>query len=204
MYFFIKRLFDILCSLIGVIFLIPLTIVIKLSYLCNGDVHSIFYSHLRIGKNGKLFRLYKYRTMILNADEELKKILKENEELRNEYAKNKKMKNDPRITKCGKILRKWSIDELPQLFNVLLGNMSLIGNRPYLSREKKDMGDFYEDIIKTKPGLTGLWQVSGRNDVTFKKRLELEKFYSNHYSLKLDIKILIHTIKTVCKGDGAM
>ncbi len=204
LYLFLKRIFDIFCSLIGVIFLFPLSIIIKICYVCSGDFQSIFFSQLRIGKDGKLFRLYKYRTMIPNADEALKKLLEENEELRQEYQINKKLKEDPRITKVGKILRKLSIDELPQLFNVLIGNMSLIGNRPYLPREKEDMGEYYKDIVKTKPGITGLWQVSGRSDVTFKKRLQLEQRYSKEYSFFLDIKILFHTFSAVFKGDGAM
>ena len=131
-------------------------------------------------------------------------MLDNNEELKREYQINKKLKNDPRITKFGAVLRRLSIDEMPQLFNVLFGSMSLIGNRPYLPREMSDMGKFYEDIIKTKPGITGLWQVSGRSDVTFKKRLELESFYSKQFSFQLDIKILFHTFVAVFKGDGSM
>lgn len=203
-YFFIKRIFDIFCSLIGIIFLLPLSLVIKICYVCTGDFRSIFYSQLRIGKNGKLFRFYKYQTMISNADEVLEKMLEEDEALREEFRINQKFKNDPRVTKFGKILRKLSIDELPQLLNVLIGNMSLIGNRPYLPREIPEMGEYYNDIVKTKPGITGLWQVSGRNDVTFKKRLELEQQYSEECCLKLDIKILLHTFAAVFKGDGAM
>lgn len=203
-YLFIKRIFDIFCSLVGVIFLIPVSVIVKICYMCTGDFQSIFYSQLRIGRNGKLFRLYKYRTMIPNADEVLEKILKEDEALRKEYEVNKKLKNDPRITKFGKVIRELSIDELPQLFNVLFGSMSLIGNRPYLPKEMPDMGKYYEDIIKTKPGITGLWQVSGRSNVTFKKRLQLEQKYSKQYSFRLDVKILVHTFAAVFKGDGAM
>ena len=203
-YLFVKRVFDIFCGLIGILLLIPLSLVIKICYMCTGDFRSIFYTQPRIGKNGKLFRFYKYQTMISNADEVLKKMLEEDEELREEYRINKKFKNDPRVTKFGRILRKMSIDELPQLINVFIGNMSLIGNRPYLPREIPDMGEYYDDIVKTKPGITGLWQVSGRNDVTFKKRLELEQQYSKECSLMLDIKILFHTFAAVFKGDGAM
>ena len=123
--------------------------------------------------------------------------------MRKEYRKTKKLKNDPRITKVGKLIRKTSIDELPQLINIFIGNMSLIGNRPYLPREKEDMGLYFNSIVKTKPGLTGYWQVNGRSDTTFEKRLELESYYSNHCSLKLDIKIFFKTFKVVLFHGGA-
>lgn len=202
-YLFIKRLFDIFISIFGLILLLPVSIIVKISYLLNGDFHSIFYYHNRIGKNGKLFKLYKFRSMVYNADEVLDRILNENELLREEYNTNKKFKNDPRITKVGKILRKSSLDELPQFINVFLGDMSLIGNRPYLPREKKDMGNYYDSIISTKPGLTGYWQVHGRSDVSFKKRLQLEKYYSEHCNLLLDIGIFFKTFKVVLFGRGA-
>ena len=120
-----------------------------------------------------------------------------------EYSKNKKLKKDPRITKIGKILRKLSIDELPQVINVLKGDMSIIGNRPYLPREKKDMKEYYHDIVKTKPGITGYWQVNGRSNTSFEERIKLESYYSNHYSLKLDLKIFIKTFIVVLFSKGA-
>lgn len=202
-YLGIKRLFDILVGIIGLIVLIPLTIIIKIVSICTGDFAPVFFIQNRIGKDGKEFKFYKFRSMVPNADEVLFKLLKEDKEAAKEYKVNKKLKNDPRITKIGKFLRKSSIDELPQLLNVLIGNMSLIGNRPYLPREKEDMGKYYNDIIKTKPGITGYWQVSGRSDVTFKKRLELESYYSNHHGLRMDIKIFFKTFKAVVKGHGA-
>ena len=167
------------------------------------DYNSIFYTQDRIGKNGKIFRLYKYRSMIPNADDELKRILKNNKRLAKEYRINKKLRNDPRITKIGRIIRRFSVDELPQIINILKGDMSFIGNRPYLPREIDDMGQYYDDIIKTKPGLTGYWQVSGRSDVTFDYRLKLEKYYSNYCGLKMDIKIFFKTFKAVFGGKGA-
>ena len=138
-YKIIKRVFDIICSIIGIIFLIPIIIIIKIISLLSGDFKSIFFSQLRYGKNGKTFKLYKFRSMVPNADEVLEKLLKEDKKAAQEYKKNKKLKNDPRITKIGKIIRKASIDELPQLINVLKGDMSMIGNRPYLPREKEDI-----------------------------------------------------------------
>ena len=198
-----KRLFDIIVGLIGIIFLIPISIIVKIAYICTGDFHSIFLIQKRIGVNGKEFNFFKYRTMIINADEVLFTLLKENKEIAKEYKKNKKLKNDPRITKAGKILRRTSIDELPQLINVLKGDMSLIGNRPYLPREKEDMGDSYDEIVKSKPGITGYWQVSGKENSTFEKRLELEKYYSNNMSLGMDLKIFFGTFKAVFFGHGA-
>lgn len=204
MYFGVKRMFDLVCSLVGILFLIPLTILVKICYMCSGDFHSILYSQDRIGKNGKIFRLHKFRTMVVNADEILDELLKKNPDMAREYKLNKKLKNDPRITRFGKFLRKFSLDEFPQFINVFLGEMSLIGNRPYLPREKKDMGKYYADIVKTKPGITGLWQVSGRSDLSFKRRLELESKYSNSISIRMDIKILLNTFLAVFKGEGAM
>lgn len=203
MYHFIKRSFDIILSLIGLIFLVPVIILVKISFILAGDYRTIFYTQKRIGKNGREFKLYKFQSMISNADEILKQILEENEELREEYNRTKKLTNDPRITKIGKVLRNTSIDELPQLLNILKGDMSFIGNRPYLPREKEDMKNYYKEIIKTKPGLTGFWQVSLRSRGTFEQRLKMEEYYSNHYNLKLDIGILLKTVDVVLRKEGA-
>lgn len=202
-YLSIKRIFDITCSLIGCLFLIPLAIIVKIAYVLSGDFNSIFFIQKRIGVDGEEFNFYKFRTMVPNADEMLFDILKQDKILVEEYQKNKKLKNDPRITKAGKILRRTSLDELPQLINVLIGDMAMIGNRPYITREKEDMGKYFDDIVKTKPGITGYWQVSGRANASFKKRLELESYYSNHRSLWLDIKIFFKTFRAVLGGHGA-
>lgn len=202
-YLVIKRTFDLICAILGLLFLIPIALIVKISYMLTGDFHSIFFTQKRIGKNGKEFNFFKFRSMVKNADEVLFKMLEENEELKEEYRINKKLKNDPRITKAGKILRKSSLDELPQLINIFLGQMSIIGNRPYLPREKEDMGTYFKDIVKTKPGLTGYWQVSGRSNCTFDERLKLEQYYSNHYGLKMDIKIFFKTFKVVLLRKGA-
>lgn len=203
LYYTIKRLFDLFCAIIGLIFLLPIMLVVKITYVLNGDNNKILFVQNRIGKNGREFKFYKFRTMVPNADAILEKLLAENKELAKEYKINKKLQNDPRITKIGKKLRKFSLDELPQVINILKGDMAVIGNRPYLPREKEDMGAFYKDIITTKPGLTGYWQVSGRNDVTFEKRLELEQYYSNHCGLIMDLKIFFKTFKVVIFGRGA-
>ena len=202
-YDFTKRTIDIIVGIIGCIILIPLTLLVKIINVVNKEEGTIFFVQKRIGKDGKEFKLYKYRTMVKHADRKLRKILKENEALRIEYETNKKMKNDPRITKAGKILRKTSLDEFPQFINILKGEMSLVGNRPYLIREKKDMGKYYKYIVKTKPGLTGLWQTSGRSNIPFKDRLKIECGYSENYSLKLDLMIVLKTFRDVVKGKGA-
>ena len=201
----VKRVIDICGGLIGIIALIPLTILI---YIARIVLHEndgpIFYDQLRIGKNGKVFKMYKYRSMVIGADEKLFKYLEENEEARLEYKKYKKLKNDPRITKVGKFIRKTSLDEFPQFINVLIGDMSLVGPRPYLLREKEDMGKYYDSIIKTRPGITGYWQITGRSDVTFEDRLKMDHDYIENKSLKTDSKIFIKTVLNVIKKEGAI
>ena len=203
LYLTVKRTFDICCALVGLVFMIPIAIIIKIATMCTGDFHSIFYTQNRIGKNGKEFKFYKFRSMLVDSEDLLTKTLEMDPIAADEYKKTKKLKNDPRITKIGKFIRKTSIDELPQLINILKGDMAVIGNRPYLPREKEDMGEYYDDIVKTKPGLTGYWQVSGRSDTTFDERLELEKEYSDKAGLKLDIKIFYKTFAVVLLRKGA-
>ena len=202
-YFCIKRIFDIICSLIGILLLIPVTLVTKICYLITEDRKSIFYKQKRIGKDGKEFDFYKLRSMIPNADEVLTKMLEEDTEQTKEYKLNKKLENDPRITKVGKVLRKTSLDELPQFINVLKGDMSVIGNRPYLPREKEDMGEYFDDIEKTKCGIVSLWAVEGRSNLSFEKRLKLEQYYSNNQSLLMDVKIFFKVFKVVLFSKGA-
>ncbi len=203
LYLVTKRLFDIVISLIGIVFLFPISVIIKILTVLSGDFTSIFFVQDRIGKDGKLFRFYKFRSMVPNADQILFETLKKDKKLAKEYKINKKLKNDPRITPIGKILRKLSLDELPQVVNILFGEMSLIGNRPYLPREKKDMGKYYNEIVKTKPGLTGYWQTSGRSDTSFQTRLELESEYSKKAGFKMDIKIFFKTFSVVLGRKGA-
>ena len=201
-YALIKRLFDILAGLFGLVILVPLAIAIKIIYVLTGDFHSIFFLQPRIGKNGKTFTIFKFRTMNVGAEKELKKLMKENRKLRREYEKNKKIIDDPRITKAGKFIRRWSLDEMPQFLNVLIGNMSVIGNRPYLLGEKREMGEYYDAIVKVKPGITGLWQISGHNNVSFKSRLELEATYADLACLSLDLHILIRTFTALTGGNN--
>lgn len=199
-----KRLIDILGGIVGTFVLIPLTIGIAIANLICKDNGPIFYSQYRIGKNGKLFKMYKYRSMVVGADEKLKKYLEENEEARKEYKKYKKLKHDPRVTKVGEFIRKTSLDEFPQFINVLKGDMSLVGPRPYLEREKEDMNGYYKYITTFKPGLTGLWQISGRSDVDFVTRIDLDMQYYYNHSLKGDIKILFKTAMKLVKREGSL
>lgn len=195
-----KRVLDIIFAIVGILLLIPVTYVVKICYLLSGDTSSVYYTQKRIGKNGRVFKIYKFRSMIPNADEALDKILAENEELREEYRVYKKLKNDPRVTKVGKILRKTSLDELPQFINVLFGDMCVVGNRPYMPKEIDDMGFYFEDIVKTKPGITGIWQTRGRSNTTFKYRCMIESFYSNNISFKMDMNIFFKTFIVLFKG----
>ena len=200
-YYIFKRLFDFVCSLLGLIVLSPVFLIVAI--LIRRDGGKAFFKQERIGKNGKTIKIYKFRSMIVNAEKVLEELMEKDENIRNEYLTNKKLENDPRITKIGKFIRKTSIDELPQLINVLKGDMSLVGPRPYLWREKEDMGEAYNQIITCKPGITGYWQVSGRSDVSFEERVELEKYYSQHVSAWMDIKILFKTVGVVLFGKGA-
>ena len=204
-YRFTKRFVDIIAGIVGVILLIPITLVVKIIRIIKKENDGpLFYTQLRIGKNGKQFKMYKFRSMCMNADERLKEYLQENEEARKEYKKYKKLKCDPRITKVGKVLRATSLDEFPQLINVLKGDMSLVGPRPYLPREQKEMGEYYFGITKVKPGITGPWQIRGRSKITFEDRLKMDFEYANKGSLKRDIKILFKTFSKVIDKDGAI
>lgn len=201
----LKRLLDILGGFCGLLVLIPLTIGVWIANKLSKDNGPIFYTQeKRIGQGGKVFTMYKFRSMVVGADEKLKEYLAENEEAREEYKKYKKLKNDPRITKVGKILRKTSLDEFPQFINVLKGEMSLVGPRPYLLREKEDINGFFKYITSCKPGITGLWQTRGRSNTTFTDRLTMDMEYYYNHTLKMDIKLLYKTVKNVIKKEGAI
>lgn len=201
-YFGIKRLFDILCSLLGVLVMIPVAIITKICYLISGDTKSIFYTQKRIGKNGKFIYIYKFRSMVWNADEVLKELLKQ-PKYKKEWKENQKFENDPRITKIGKFLRKTSLDELPQFINVLKNDMSMIGPRPLVEGELDDHNGNHEIYERVKPGITGWWAANGRSATTYKKRLELEYYYVENCGILLDIKCIFKTIKAVLFKTGA-
>lgn len=199
-----KRFIDICAGVAGMCVLIPLTIILYIVKIVDKDKGPLFFSQDRIGKDGKLFKMYKFRTMVVGADDVLKKMLDEDEKAREEYAKNKKLKNDPRITKVGKFLRSTSLDEFPQFINVLKGDMSLVGPRPYLPREEDDMGYYYYYITKCKPGITGLWQVSGRSEVSFDGRLDLDlEYYREDAGIFSDLGIAAKTVVKTLKKEGA-
>lgn len=200
-----KRILDILAGIVGIVILIPLILVIKIANIFTKDKGPIFFIQERMGKNGKIFKMYKFRTMVVGAEDKLQELLQENEDIRNEYELNKKIKQDPRVTKIGNFLRKTSLDEFPQFINILKGEMSLVGPRPYLEREKKDIGQVsYNLIISMTPGLTGLWQISGRSNMSFEDRVKLDLEYYNKNSFFGDIKILFKTITAVLHKKGAM
>ena len=201
-YSFLKRTVDITASATALLLLSPVFLVTSLAIKKDSDGPAMF-TQKRIGKDGKLFEIYKFRTMVPDADKKLFELLDKDEKAREEYKVNKKLKNDPRITKVGNFLRKTSIDELPQLINVLKGHMSLVAPRPYLPREKDDMGAYYNTIIESKPGITGLWQVSGRSNTTFEDRLEFDKEYTENKGFFYDMGLLTKTVGVVIHKDGA-
>ena len=163
----------------------------------------VFYGQRRIGRDGREFIAWKFRTMVLEADLVLEQHLKANPELRTEWNVNHKLKNDPRITPIGKFLRKFSLDELPQLWNVLCGEMSIVGPRPIVRNEASKYGRCFGLYQRVPPGITGLWQISGRNNTTYEKRVQLDEYYVRHWSILLDFYILLRTIKAVVSAEGA-
>lgn len=203
-YRFVKRSFDIVFALVGCVGVIVLIPFVKISYLLTGDRNPIFLkNHMRIGRGGKPFKFYKFRTMVPDAERILHEELFKDPAIMAEYQQNKKLKNDPRITKMGKILRRTSLDEFPQFINVLKGDMSIIGNRPYMVSEKEDMGEYFNDIVSTKCGIVSWWAVSGRSGLNFQERLVLEQWYSQNFGFKNDMKIFFMAIKSVLGMKGA-
>lgn len=198
-----KRIMDILGSLVGILALIPLSIYVYYKNRKEGDKDPIFFTQQRIGKDGKPFKIYKFRTMVPNAEQVLEDLMDKDPAIKKEYLTNKKLENDPRITKAGKMLREKSLDEFPQFINVLRGEMSIVGPRPYLLREKEDMGYAYKSIINCKPGVTGMWQTHGRSDVSFEERLELDDYYYRNWNFWLDVTLLVKTVRIVIHGSGA-
>lgn len=198
-----KRIFDIIGSFILLFLCSPIFLFV--TYMIRReDGHQSIYSQERIGKNGELFRMYKFRSMHIDAEEILKNWQKENNEIYEIYKNNNfKLKNDPRITKIGQWIRKTSIDELPQLWNVLIGNMSLVGPRPLLPREISDYGEEITLYNQVRPGITGIWQISGRSKTCFTDRASMDAWHIRNWSLWGDIYILLRTIKVVFRQEGA-
>ena len=200
MYHFVKRVFDIVFSLILIVILLPLFIIISV-FVCLGSKGGPFFRHYRIGKNGRVIYIYKFRTMVPHAEEMIKDFTPEQKK---EWEENFKLKNDPRVTRVGRILRATSLDELPQLFNILKGDMSFVGPRPVVEKELKWYGDRQDKLLSVKPGLTGWWACNGRNCVKYPERCDLELYYVDHASLLLDIKVIFKTVASVFSHRGAM
>ena len=199
-----KRLIDICGALVGIAILLPLTVVVAIINFVNKENGPLFYSQKRIGKDGKYFKMYKFRSMVVGADEILKKLLEENEDLRKEFEETRKLQDDPRITKVGRFLRKTSLDEFPQFINVLKGEMSLVGPRAVIDGEIEKFGEHKEEVLRVKPGITGYWAANGRSNTSYDERVEMETYYANNISILLDIQILFKTVISVIKKEGAI
>ena len=197
-----KTIFDFTLTFIGTICISPL-----LAYIAyrikKEDPGPVIFKHMRVGKNGKSFPCYKFRSMCVDAKQMLEKYLRENPEARMEWERDFKLKNDPRITKSGAFLRKTSLDELPQIFNVLKGEMSLVGPRPVIKEELERYGEYVDDYLMVKPGITGMWQVSGRSDIDYTERVLLDSWYVRNWSVWIDIVMLVKTFKVVLLRKGA-
>ncbi len=198
-----KRIFDLVLTVVGGIAISPILLILALCIKLDSK-GNVFYNADRIGKGGKNFKCYKFRSMYVNGDEILKDYLAKNPEAAAEWKEYAKLRDyDPRVTKAGTWMRKYSLDELPQILNVLLGDMSLVGPRPYLPREKEDIGKELSTITMSLPGITGYWQVSGRNDVSFQERVTMDAWYVRNWSVWLDIMYLAKTFTAVIFGKGA-
>ena len=195
-YKLIKNLFDYLFSFLFLITFLPLFLIISLLIKLSSR-GPIFFLQNRIGKNNIPFKCIKFRTMYPEAKDILENLLEKDLLLKKEFEKNYKIKNDPRITTIGKLLRKTSLDELPQFINVLRGEMSIIGPRPIVKEEKDKYGKYFKKVLLIKPGITGLWQVSGRNNLTYKRRVMLDLNYVENYNLLMDLRILLRTFGVI-------
>lgn len=198
----IKTILDYILTIIGIIMISPILLFIA-AWIYKDSPGPIIFRHMRIGKDGKPFPCFKFRTMCNNANKKLQELLANDAEARAEWEKDFKLKNDPRITKSGAFLRRTSLDELPQLLNVLRGEMSLVGPRPVIEAELPRYGDFLGDYLMVKPGITGMWQVNGRSDTTYDERVQMDSWYVRNWSVWLDFMLLFRTVKAVIAGKGA-
>lgn len=199
-YDFVKRVFDIVWSLIGLIVLSPVFIILSILVKTTSE-GPVFFAHKRVGKGGKTIKIYKFRSMVTNAEELIKQFTPEQKA---EYEKNFKLENDPRITKIGNFMRKTSLDELPQLINILKGDISIVGPRPVMDVETKIYGNYRNMLLSVKPGLTGFWAANGRSHTTYTRRRAMEIYYVKNRSVLLDLKIIFKTFISVFKRDGAV
>lgn len=198
----LKRVMDVVLATVGLILTSWLLLLIWIIVKFSSSGPALF-AQERLGLDGKKVRIYKFRTMVVDSENQLTALL-ENKQINNDYHNNYKIENDPRITSVGSYLRKWSMDELPQLVNILVGDLSFVGPRPIVPAEIARYGTHGNMILRVKPGLTGLWQVSGRNDVSYEERIQIDLYYIHNWSLILDLKIIFQTIPAVLYGKGAM
>ena len=198
----VKRVFDVICTSLGIICLSPFFLAIAL-WIYKDSPGPIIFKHRRVGRNGKEFNCYKFRSMCVDADVKLKELLARDPQARKEWETEFKLKNDPRITKSGAFLRKTSLDELPQLFNVLKGEMSLVGPRPIIQDEVPKYGPYIKDFYMVRPGVTGMWQTSGRSDTTYEERVQMDTWYVRNWNVWFDIVLIWRTIAVVLKHKGA-
>lgn len=196
----VKRVLDIMISLFGLVLLSPLFLILIVVTKLDSK-GPVFFAHKRIGYKGKTIGVYKFRSMVHNADEVFKSFTAEQKE---EFQKNFKLDDDPRITKIGEFLRKTSLDELPQLINVLKGDMSIVGPRPIVQQEVEKYGEYAEKLVSVVPGLTGYWQANGRSDTTYDERVQMDMYYIDNISFGLDIKIIFKTFISVLRKEGAI
>ncbi len=196
----VKRILDVIISTIGLVLLSPIFLLIA-AIIKTDSKGPVIYAHKRIGKDGKEIKIYKFRTMYENADEMIKEFT---EEQMKEWKENFKLKDDPRITKVGKFLRKTSLDELPQIVNIIKGELSIVGPRPVIDEELEKYGENKAKFLSVTPGLTGFWQANGRSDTTYEQRMQMELYYVDNYNFKLDFQIFIKTFSAVIKKEGAV
>jgi Undecaprenyl-phosphate galactose phosphotransferase WbaP len=197
-----KRLFDMVGAFALLVFLAPVMLLIALAIRIL-DPGPVIFGHRRIGAGDRRFQCFKFRTMVVNSKEVLQALLDSDPEARAEWEATQKLRNDPRITLLGRILRETSLDELPQLFNVLRGDMSLVGPRPIVDAEIERYGSDFDAYCRARPGITGLWQVSGRSNTSYDRRVQLDVAYVSNWSLVKDISILVKTISVVLKREGS-
>lgn len=199
-YLYFKRGIDIVLSSIALVLLSPVFLIISIAIKLESK-GPVFFGHKRIGKNGKTIKIYKFRSMVQNAEDLIKKFTPEQMK---EYKENYKLTDDPRVTKVGKFIRKTSLDELPQLINIIKGDLSIIGPRPVIAEELEKYGHNMDKFLSVTPGLTGYWAANGRSNTTYEQRMEMELYYIDNISFKMDMKVFFKTIESVIKKEGAI
>lgn len=195
------RVIDIGVALTAIVILLPLLFLIILALKITSP-GPVLFAHRRVGKGGVVFPCYKFRSMVVNSAEVLERHLAENPEARAEWLRDQKLRRDPRVTEIGRLLRRTSLDEVPQIFNVLRGEMSMVGPRPIVEGEMIRYRQYISDYMSVKPGITGLWQISGRNNTTYRRRVALDTAYARSRNVKLDLAIMARTVPAVLSGSG--